>query len=102
MEFQANKFASFVLMPTAVFEQVVHKYFKRESIGKGYTFMDHQIPNIKLALTLFSELENIFGVSKEAAKVKLRQMGLLKGGSDGSVNDHLRKMRFRNDTSPPF
>ena len=51
---------------------------------------------------LFSELENIFGVSKEAAKVKLRQMGLLKGGSDGSVNDHLRKMRFRNDTSPPF
>jgi Zn-dependent peptidase ImmA (M78 family) len=102
MEIQANKFASLVLMPTGVVESVVLKYFNKESIGKGHIFMDHQIQNIKLGLGLFSEMEEIFGVSKEAAKVKLWQMGILKGGSDGSVNDHLRKMSFRNDTPSPF
>ena len=92
MEIQANRFAALLLMPTAYFKKAVDNYFKRESIGKGFIFMDHQIQNIKLAMALFAELENVFGVSKEAAKVKLKQMGLLKGGSDGSLTDHIRNM----------
>jgi hypothetical protein len=47
-------------------------------------------------------LETIFGVSKEAAKVNLKQRGFLKGGSDGSVADHLRNFSFRNEKQSPF
>lgn len=94
MEIQANRFAALLLMPTLYFKKAVDNYFRRESISKGFIFMDHQIQNIKLAMALFAELETIFGVSKEAAKVKLKQMGLLKGGSDGSITDHIKNMGF--------
>jgi Zn-dependent peptidase ImmA (M78 family) len=94
MEIQANRFAALLLMPTIYFKKAVENYFKRESINKGFIYMDHQIQNIKLVMALLSELENIFCVSKEAAKVKLKQMGLLKGGSEGSIMDHIKNMGF--------
>jgi len=102
MEIQANKFASLLLMPSLYFEKAVNNYFKRNSITKGFIYWDHQIQNAKLALTLLAELETIFGVSKEAAKVNLKQRGFLKGGSDGSVADHLRNFSFRNEKQSPF
>lgn len=94
MEIQANKFAALLLMPTSYFNKAVNNYFRRESINKGFIYLDHQPQNVKLVMSLLSELETIFGVSKEAAKVKLKQLKLLKGGSDGSVSDHIRNINF--------
>lgn len=95
MEIQANVFASRVIMPPLYFEKVVLNYFKRESINKPFLYWDNQKENWALVMTLLGELETIFGVSKEAAKIKLKSLGLLKGAVvTESVGDHLRAMGY--------
>lgn len=94
MEIQANRFAAFVLMPSTVFLKVVKTFFIRESIQKPFLYFDDQPVNQKLVLSLLSELEQVFGVSKEAAKVRLKDLGLLKDVQDKSINGYFRKMGY--------
>jgi len=94
MEIQANLFAALLLMPTQYFQKAVRGYFTRESIQKGFLYLDHQPQNMKLVMTLLAELELIFGVSKEAAKYRLKGLGLLKDAADNSVGTHLRNLGY--------
>ncbi len=78
LEIQANMFASILLLPTIPFLKFVNKYFKQESVTRGYLYFDKQSCNIKLVTRLLSEIQLNFGVSKEAAKYRLFYFKLLK------------------------
>lgn len=70
---------------------IVNNYFIRERINKGRIYFDRQKCNIQLATRLFWEIEKAFGVSKEAAKIRLISSGLLIDATDISLQ------RFLND-----
>jgi Zn-dependent peptidase ImmA (M78 family) len=95
MEIQANRFAALVLMYTPYFTKVVKNYFQRESIAqKGFIYLDHQRENLIAVMKLLGELEQIFGISKDAAKFRLKDLGLLKDEQDASLATHLKQTRF--------
>ena len=45
-------------------------------------------------MKLLGELEQIFGISKDAAKFRLKDLGLLKDEQDASLATHLKQTRF--------
>ena len=94
LEIQANIFAAQLLMPTSSFDKVVKKYFQSESINKGFLYLDNQPQNLRLSMKLFSQIEESFGVSKEAAKINLKELGLLKDVSDISIGTHMRNTGY--------
>ncbi|MFA5850273.1 MAG: ImmA/IrrE family metallo-endopeptidase [Bacteroidales bacterium] len=85
LEIQANIFASRLLIPQNKFIYHVKDYFVRERINKGHLYFDWQKCNIDLTMRLLFELENIFGVSKEALKIRLISQGLLIDATDTSL-----------------
>lgn len=85
LEIQANIFASRLLIPQENFINHVKDYFIRERINKGHLYYDWQKCNIDLTMRLLWELENIFDVSKEAAKIRLISQGLLIDATDTSL-----------------
>lgn len=93
LETQANRFAAILLMPTPYLKKVVSTYFTRENIAqRGFIFLDHQKDNQVAVYKLLSELQVIFGVSKDVAKYRLKDLGLLKDAQDGSIRNHLRNL----------
>lgn len=87
IEIQANIFASLLLMPQFELIQHVKDYFEYERIYKGFLFLDSQACNIGLTMKLLNELESKFGVSKEAAKIRLKSQNLLKEQTIQSIKD---------------
>lgn len=68
MEWQANGVASYILMPTATakikIEQLIDKYQINLSSSDGYKFEE-----------LISELAEFYGLSKQAVKMRMREIG---------------------------
>jgi hypothetical protein len=77
-------------MPQNKFINHVNNYFKRERIYKGHIYLDWQQVNINLANRLFSELNNLFDVSKQAAKIRLISKGLLINKQDMALNNIIK------------
>jgi len=82
LEIQANIFASRLLIPQEKLILHVADYFVRERIHKGYLFLDHQWINYDLTNRLLIELQEHFFVSKEVARVRLINEGILRDMSD--------------------
>lgn len=80
MEFQANAFASCLLLPSPYFESVVAHYRKKLGIrnrGFGYIFVDDQRDNYMDYERLLSSVSAFFETSKKAVDVKLKKMKLV-------------------------
>lgn len=71
LEFQANYFASRLLIPHLYLRDIVFEYFRKERINKGYLYLDTQPCNVALTYNLLGEIQYYFGVSKEVAKYRL-------------------------------
>lgn len=78
MEIQANKFASYLLLPTPIFDNEVFKLFKEERINKGYVYLDEQPCNKSLVYPILNKLSNHFNVSKKVVKYRMIDDGYLK------------------------
>lgn len=82
LEWQANMFASFILLPLIPFVNRVNKYFADRSITTGYLFVDFQRCNRTDSDYVIGNLSQDFSVSKEVIKIRMQNLGLLKYGSD--------------------
>lgn len=82
LEWQANMFASFILLPCIPFVNRVNRYFKDRSITKGYLFIDYQRCNRADSDYVIGHLSQDFSVSKEVVKIRMQNLGLLEYGSD--------------------
>lgn len=86
LEFQANSFASNLILPNHIFYCALHAARGRLDIrdrGHGYVFVDDQPCNYLAYHKLQTELSEYFEVSKQAIEIKLKKLGLL--------TDHRRK-----------
>lgn len=77
MEQQANKFASFLLMPQGKFVAEVNKLLELTGNRTGRFYLDNQMCNIKEVDSVLKSLSQTFNVSKEAMKIRLIKEGLL-------------------------
>lgn len=83
-ESQANKFASYLLMPGKVFKAYAEKVMWQMDIRKGYVYDDGQYSrsegafNHKTAMQFVENVADHFYVSKEAARYRLKELGLLR------------------------
>lgn len=82
LEIQANIFASRLLIPQEKLILHVADYFVRERNHKGYLYLDHQWINYNLTNRLLIELQEQFFVSKEVARVRLINEGILRDMND--------------------
>ncbi len=90
LEIQANKFASYLLLPKEPLLYCVSKFFAKNNISKGYLFLDNQPVNQRLVMGFLRELQDTFGVSMEVAKYRLKNLNLLKDTTDISINGIMR------------
>lgn len=87
LELQANKFASYLLLPEGIFRLAVSKfrdYLGMRDIGFGYIFVDGQADNYRDYLKLLAALSSYFNVSKQAIENRLKGLNM--------VNDKRPKM----------
>lgn len=77
MEMQANLFASYLLMPQSRFMSEIYRLFTKFSITQGRLYLDYQSCNQRNVNTILGTLSSRFNVSKEAAKMRLLNAGLL-------------------------
>ena len=82
-ESQANKFASYLLMPGNVIDRYAKQVMLQMDIRKGYVYDDGQYSrtegafNHKTATQFIVNVANHFYVSQEAARYRLKELGLL-------------------------
>ncbi len=78
LEIQANKYAVYLLIPEKLFVAHYALRHKQLSIPRfPYLYLDNQPCNIKDCLRIFSYLGNMFNISNEMIKIKLKDMGYL-------------------------
>lgn len=77
IEFQANTFASFLLMPDKWFLPAVNSLFQKYSITTGRLYLDNQPCNISEVNAITFELSRQFSVSMEAVKIRLKKASLM-------------------------
>ncbi|MDF2371752.1 MAG: ImmA/IrrE family metallo-endopeptidase [Rhizobiaceae bacterium] len=80
LEFQANTFASNLILPENIFSIVTAKYRERLNIknrGFGYIYVDDQPYNYGIYNQLLSMLSSYFEVSKQVIEIKFGKMGML-------------------------
>lgn len=76
MEYQANTFASYLLMPNIPFMAEVNKLFKENWITTGRLYHDYQPCNIRDCNVVVGALSSKFNVSQEAVIVRLKRANL--------------------------
>lgn len=94
LEYQANLFASNLLLPKSTLSSVVAKYFEEERLNKGFLYWDHQPINQKLALNLLTRISAIYDVSLEVARIRLITIGWLVDDRYKSLRDILKEMNL--------
>ncbi|MDB5250658.1 MAG: hypothetical protein JWQ40_5052 [Segetibacter sp.] len=94
LEIQANMFASIVLLPFQPLLTLVGKFFLKNDIYKGHLLLDHQSKNQVYVYTLLSEIEKEFDVSKEVAKIRLKELGLIKDKTNVSISNIMREKKL--------
>lgn len=78
LERQANRFASYLLMPKYEFVKTVIELFRIFDIRRGFMYVDHQPCNLKDYHSVTSSLSAKFLVSKQAAAYRMIDLGLMK------------------------
>lgn len=87
VEWQANAYASSLLMPSLIFQSALIQTQKNMGIGRwGKLFVDNQPINQADFIEVISRLGNYFKVSKTAVEYRLRKLNL--------IDDHRRGLRF--------
>jgi Zn-dependent peptidase ImmA (M78 family) len=80
LEYQANIFASHLILPERTFMPMLLACWYRHGFkhrGHGFIFVDDQPCNFAPYISLVSELSEAFEVSIQAVEVRLKKMGLL-------------------------
>lgn len=77
MDSQANKFASFILMPYILFRKVALSVFKDLNINTGKFIVDKQPFKEQLLQSILYHISSHFKVSKEAVFIRLKDEGLV-------------------------
>lgn len=96
LEFQANMFASHLLLPIETFSQYVIRYFTQQNINKGFLYLDHQPVNKALVFTFLDKISKDYQVSLEVAKIRLKELDLLKDTTENtSLKSIMRNMKFK-------
>ena len=90
LEFQANIFASHLLLAYEPIVKEVTKYFIKERIHKGYLYLDNQPVNRLLTGNLLNNLSIKFKASKEAIKIRLIALKLLRDETNFSFRKLLK------------
>ena len=92
MEYQANIFASFLLMPNIPFYAEVAKLFDKYRIRTGRLYHDYQPCNIHDCNIVTGALSTKFNVSQEAVVVRLKRANLyIEGDSCNPLHEHMRR-----------
>lgn len=92
MEYQANTFASFLLMPNTPFYVEVNQLFKEYRITTGRLYHDYQPCNIRDCNAVVGALSSKFNVSQEAVIVRLKRANLyIEGDSCSPLHEHMRR-----------
>ena len=77
MEYQANVFGSYLLLPERKFYYEVALLFKEYSITKGRLYLDHQFCNRRNVSLILQRLSKKFQVSRQAIAIRLKNEKLL-------------------------
>ena len=80
LEFQANSFASNLILPDEIFIRKTAEFRNLLGItdrGHGYIFVDDQPYNYQIYDQLLTQLLTYFEVSKQAIQYKLQKLGML-------------------------
>ncbi len=80
MEWQANQFASYLLLPTSNFIQAFKSIAARNGIsdrGFGVLYLDDQKCNQDSYYNVTTPLMNIYKVSRRAIKIRLKKLGYI-------------------------
>ena len=77
METQANKFASYLLLPEKLFIREVDMLFKKHNITKGKLYLDNQPCNINNFNMISSHISRKFNISKTVVKYRMLENSLL-------------------------
>lgn len=92
MEYQANTFASYLLMPNIPFMAEVNKLFKENWITTGRLYHDYQPCNIRDCNVVVGALSPKFNVSQEAVIVRLKRANLyIEGERCNPLHEHMRR-----------
>ena len=92
MEYQANTFASFLLMPDTPFSVEVNKLFRENRITTGRLYHDYQPCNIRDCNIVIGALSSKFNVSQEAVIVRLKRANLyIEGNNCNPLYEHIRR-----------
>ena len=92
MEYQANTFASYLLMPNIPFMAEVNKLFKENWITTGRLYHDYQPCNIRDCNVVVGALSTKFNVSQEAVIVRLKRATLyIEGERCNPLHEHMRR-----------
>ena len=92
MEYQANTFASYLLMPNIPFMAEVNKLFKENWITTGRLYHDYQPCNIRDCNVVVGALSSKFNVSQEAVIVRLKRANLyIEGARCNPLPEHMSR-----------
>lgn len=92
MEYQANTFASYLLMPNIPFMAEVNKLFKENWITTGRLYHDYQPCNIRDCNVVVGALSSKFNVSQEAVIVRLKRANLyIERERCNPLHEHMRR-----------
>ncbi len=91
MEFQANMFASTLLLPDNLLIMHVFRLFKEYDIRRGRLYLDSQPVNQKDVFGVLYRLSSIFNVSIDSIKIRLIKLDLLIDDTDKRFGTLLRK-----------
>lgn len=92
MEYQANTFASFLLMPETPFYVEVDKLFRKNRITTGRLYHDYQPCNIRDCKVIIGALSSKFNVSQEAVVVRLKRANLyIEGDNCNPLYEHVKR-----------
>ena len=99
MEWQANQFASYLLLPKNEFVQSFLEVIARYGIpnkGFGILYVDNQKCNIDAFYNVTTPLMNKYKVSRSVAKIRLKKLGFI---NETIIHSGARATSFRNPTN---
>jgi Zn-dependent peptidase ImmA (M78 family) len=92
MEFQANLFASTLLIPDDMLLRKMARLFVVHDVPRCKLFLDEQPVNRRIVYSILNELSDSFKVSIETVKIKLIKLDLLVDTTDYRLSTIIRKM----------
>ena len=95
LEWQANSFASSLLMPREPYIKTFHQTLSKNknSRNKTYIYLDAQPHNVQFLNEIKSELISIYQVSSSAMEIRMKELGLLIDTRPGKIKHAIEFLR---------